>query len=397
MSKPQLRFNYNDEWDIYPLSKVVNNISTGKLDANAAKKNGKYRFFTCSKEDFLTNTYSFDGDAVIINGNGELGITKVYSGKFDAYQRTYVLMDFNQDFEYVGKAIPNYLPERLRTEAIGGAMPYIKIDTLEGLNIGIPSIDEQKDIASFLSNIDSLIEEKKNELEKTKQYKEAMLYKMFPKEGFKVPEIRFKGFEGEWETKVFEKVFDKLSNNSIKRDLLNYKKGNVKNIHYGDVLIKFGFTVDPSDMEVPYINEGEKVSKNAEDYLITGDVVFADTAEDTTAGKVTEIINPNGVKTLAGLHTYPCRPLDKYVPGFLGIMLNTSLFHNQLIPYMQGTKVTGFNYGQLCKTVIYYPGNEEQKKIVEFFDNLDSKIKNQEKEITILENYKATLLERMFA
>ena len=279
----------------------------------------------------------------------------------------------------------------------GGTYPTVKDATILNHFIKIPSDEKMKFTGLILNSIDISIIEKNKMSRKTKQYKEAMLYKMFPKKGSKVPEIRFKGFEGEWETKVFEKAFDRLSNNSIKRDLLNYKKGNVKNIHYGDVLIKFDFTVDPSDMKVPYINEGEKVSKNADDYLITGDVVFADTAEDTTAGKVTEIINTNGVKTLAGLHTYPCRPLDKYVPGFLGIMLNTSLFHNQLIPYMQGTKVTGFNYGQLCKTVIYYPGNDEQKKIVEFFDNLDSKIKNQEKEITILENYKATLLEKMFA
>lgn len=396
-NKPAIRFNYNDEWSYKPLKKCINSITTGKLDANAAVRNGKYKFFTCSRDDYLTNTYTFDGDAVIINGNGDLGITKTYSGKFDAYQRTYVLMDFIDDFEYIGKAIPKYLPDRIKKEAIGGAMPYIKLDTLTNLLLSFPSKPEQKNIAKFLSNLDKIIDNKKQQLEKTKLYKSSMLSKMFPKEGSLVPEIRFKEFVDEWNAALFGENFEKLSNNSFSRDLLNYKNGDFKNIHYGDILIKYGFSISVNDNVVPFINNEVEINQKLNDYLKTGDVVFADTAEDTTAGKMVEIFNDNNIKVISGLHTYPCRPLIKFYKGFLGIMLNTPYFHNQLVPYMQGTKVTGFNYNYLCKINIVYPTIDEQEKIVSFFTTLDEMISNQEKEIETLEHLKKTLLNKMFA
>ena len=395
---PSIRFNlFTDEWKIKLLKQVVNSITTGKLDANASKIHGKYKFFTCAKEDFLTDTYSFEGDAVIINGNGELGITKSYSGKFDAYQRTYVLMDFNEDYKYLSYAIPVYLPERIRTEAIGGAMPYIKIDTLNDLKIMIPSIDEQNQIANFMLNLNMLLNNSKDELLKYMKIKETMLAKMFPKIQSNVPEIRFNNFNEHWNSAVFGDIFDKLSNNSFSRDLLNYKKGTFKNIHYGDILTKFGFTINSSSKIVPYVNDNVTTTQKKNDYLKTGDCIFADTAEDTTAGKMVEIINDDGVRLLSGLHTFACRPKIEFEIGYLGIYLNSDNFHDQLIPYMQGTKVTGFNYDFLSRTIVKFPSIEEQKKIVSFFENLQEIIDNLDKEIQIISNLINSLSDKMFA
>jgi type I restriction enzyme S subunit len=73
----------------------IASISTGKVDANHACKQGKYLFFTCAIEPLQSRTYSFDGDAIILPGNGaNVGHVSFYSGKFEAYQRTYVLYDF---------------------------------------------------------------------------------------------------------------------------------------------------------------------------------------------------------------------------------------------------------------------------------------------------------------
>lgn len=396
--KPSIRFKeYSDNWNYRPLNKIVNCITTGKLDANAAVKHGKYKFFTCSKEDFFTDTYAFDGDAVIINGNGDLGITKTYSGKFDAYQRTYVLMNFNDNFKYIGKAIPKYLPERIRTEAIGGAMPYIKLDTLSELLIGEPTIIEQKDIAELLENVEKLLEDNKKELSKIMQYKESLLGKMFPNVVETVPSIRFKNYTSLWKKDCFGNLFDKLLNNSFSRDMLNYSSGYVKNIHYGDVLIKFNSIVDVNSKIVPYINKDVKIANiKSKDYLISGDVVFSDTAEDTTAGKMVEIYNANNKRVVSGLHTFACRPKIKFAEGFLGIYLNTNQFHGQLIKYMQGSKVTGYNYDFLCKIEVSYPSIDEQKDIVEMFTQLDQLIDDINTEIKKTENVKSILMDKMF-
>lgn len=83
-----------DGWEVKCLLEY-SDVVTGKLNANAATKDGKYKFFTCSQKDFSIDTYNFDGDAIIIAGNGDFSV-KYYSGKFDAYQRTYVLIPKNR-------------------------------------------------------------------------------------------------------------------------------------------------------------------------------------------------------------------------------------------------------------------------------------------------------------
>ncbi len=280
----------------------------------------------------------------------------------------------------------------------GGAQAGLNKESCENLTFLFHEETEQKQIAEFLSNVDSLLEEKKKELEKTKQFKQTMLSKMFPLGNSKVPEIRFNGFNDNWNEEIYGNIFEKINNNSYSRDLLNYKSGTSKSIHYGDILIKFGFTVDVNHKQVPFINQEVKISTSDKvNILKSGDVVFADTAEDTTAGKAIEIINNNNTPTFAGLHTFASRPLKYFEIGFLGICFNTSQFHDQLIPFMQGTKVTGFNYDSLCKTLVRYPNNKEQKKIVEFFETLNKNINNLENEIVNLEHLKSTLLNKMFA
>lgn len=397
-NKPKIRFkSFSNNWDMKPLSLTVNSISTGKIDANAANPYGKYKFFTCSREDYLTDIYAFDGDAIIINGNGDLGITKTYSGKFNAYQRTYVLMNFNESFKFIGKAIPVYLPEKIRKEAIGGAMPYIKIETIANLLIGVPDKKEQDKISNLLEYLDQIIIIKKEELVKMRVYKKSLLLNIFPKENQDDPKVRFLGCSGKWNEDKFGNLFVKLNNNSFSRDMLNYVNGDIKNIHYGDILIKYDDSIDVENESVPYINAENNVSNfKTKDYLKSGDIVFADTAEDETAGKMVEIINNHKTKVLSGLHTFACRPKIDFAPGYLGIYMNTSHFHNQLIPYMQGTKVTCFNYEYLSKVKVKYPDKREQERIVELFNNLNVLISNKEKELFIIEKLQNTFETKMF-
>ena len=154
-------------------------ITTGKLDANAAKKDGEYNFFTCGKEILKTNSYAFDGEAILINGNGDLGYTRKYVGKFNAYQRTYVLQGFVMDYEYIEHAIHKFLPDKIKNESIGGAMPYIKIDSLMNLELPIPVVQEAVAVTRFLNELDSLLSLHQRKLEKLRQIKKSMLERMF--------------------------------------------------------------------------------------------------------------------------------------------------------------------------------------------------------------------------
>lgn len=150
-----------------------------------------------------------------------------------------------------------------------------------------------------------------------------------------------------------------------------YGSGAVKNIHYGDVLIKFGDFIDVSKDELPFITDESQTTKYNSSFLQDGDIIIADTAEDSTVGKCSEIVGSQGVKLLSGLHTIPCRLKEKYAPKFMGYYINSDAYHKQLIPLMQGIKVTSISKSALQETDMILPKSfEEQAQIGEYFPTL---------------------------
>lgn len=133
-------------------------IRTGKLDANAADQNGKYPFFTCSIVPLCINTYSYDCECVLVAGNGDLNV-KYYNGKFDAYQRTYIVESLDNKLlsvPYLYRFMDKYI-ETLRNISIGGVIKYIKLGNLTEASINLPTISKQNEIVDVLSVVDNLI------------------------------------------------------------------------------------------------------------------------------------------------------------------------------------------------------------------------------------------------
>lgn len=213
------------------------------------------------------------------------------------------------------------------------------------------------------------------------------------------PKLRFKEFEkaDPWEQRKFVSVFDGLQNNTLSRAELNYESGTIKNVHYGDVLIKFGDYIDASQTELPYISDDAKADKFKNSFLQDGDIIIADTAEDDTVGKCTEIRGSEGMKLLSGLHTIACRPKEKYGPMFLGYYINSPAYHNQLKPLMQGIKVTSISKSALQDTDMIIPKSiDEQIKIGEYFSNLDNLITLHQRKYEKLKKVKNAYLDEMF-
>lgn len=134
-------------------------IRTGKLDANASSEDGKYPFFTCSKEPLRISTYTYDCECVLVAGNGDLNV-KYYNGKFDAYQRTYIIEDNSNGklyIPYLYYFMEDYVKE-LRKQAIGGVIKYIKLGNLTKAVITVPSIDRQKEIVEVLKKVGNILE-----------------------------------------------------------------------------------------------------------------------------------------------------------------------------------------------------------------------------------------------
>lgn len=184
----------------------------------------------------------------------------------------------------------------------------------------------------------------------------------------------------DWDLILFEDCFSVLSNNTLSRAELNYNGGELQNIHYGDILVKFSAVTDCGAERLPYVN-AELVKKVSKGFLRDGDIVIADTAEDNTVGKATEVVAVNGNKVVSGLHTIPCRAKDDkmFVPMWLGYFINHNTYHNQLLPYITGIKVSSISKSAIAGTMIAVPKPDEQTKIVAALSDIDALITNLEK------------------
>lgn len=188
-----------------------------------------------------------------------------------------------------------------------------------------------------------------------------------------------------WEQRKLKDVLVSLQNNTLSRADLSNEEGVAKNVHYGDVLIKFREILDVSKEKLPMISDESILSKYKASFLQNGDVIVADTAEDSTVGKCSEIAGLNDEVVLSGLHTIPYRPIEKFASGYLGYYLNSSAYHNQLIPLMQGIKVTSISKSAMQDTVIVCPKSvEEQGKIGDYLQSLDNLITLHQRKQCIL-------------
>ena len=180
----ELRFKDDDgqdfpEWEEKLLGQLCS-ITTGKLDANAMVEDGQYRFYTCAREYYQIDKYAFDTEALLISGNGaNVGYIHYYKGKFNAYQRTYVLDNFEQNIIFVKYFLDEFLHVRIFKEAKEGNTPYIVMGTLTDMEIKIPPLPEQTKIANFLTAVDEKITATQNQLQAVKQYKQGLLQQMF--------------------------------------------------------------------------------------------------------------------------------------------------------------------------------------------------------------------------
>ena len=248
--------------------------------------------------------------------------------------------------------------------------------------VSLPSLDEQKLIGQYFRQLDNLItlhQCKCDYLIRLKRWDFSSLNKTA------------------WEQRKFGEVFMSLQNNTLSRAALNDEFGAAQNIHYGDVLIKYDEILDVSKEPLSYIEKQSIADKFKTSYLQNGDVIIADTAEDETVGKCTEIKGLTDQKVISGLHTMPVRPNRKFASGFLGFYLNSAAYHDQLKPLMQGIKVTSISKGAMQDTVVKFPLDlKEQEQIGIYFSGLDNLITLHQRELEKLQNIKKSMLEKMF-
>lgn len=191
----------------------LTNIKTGRLDVNAENPNGKYPFFTCSKNHTYIDEYAFDGESVLVAGNGDLNV-KYYNGKFNAYQRTYVIQaNENLNGKFLYYFLDSYV-EKLREQSIGGVIKYIKLGNLTDAEIPLPNLATQQRIAAILDQAVAIIQNTRAIVQKYDALTQSLFLDMFGD-----PVKNEKGWEKE-ELKNFGKI--STGNTPSRADLKNY-------------------------------------------------------------------------------------------------------------------------------------------------------------------------------
>ena len=380
--RPKLRFpGFDEPWKETALSSVLTERN------EYAEKDGTYEHATLSKEGIYGKTARYDRDFLVSTENKKYKVTHLGDLCYNPANLKFGVICLNTygdaifspiyvTFEIDASSDPDFIGAYLtRWDFINRALKYQQGTVYERMAVSpedfvsikccFPQKAEQTRLAEFITLLDNRIAAQGKYVESLKKYKRGLSNSLFDR----------LSAGSESRLCIFGDMMTILQNNTFSRDNLSVGGNGVRNIHYGDVLIKYGAVLDLHSENVPVINAEQDISKfSALSYLRNGDVVFADTAEDYTVGKSTEIIGAENIAALSGLHTIPCRPQDSFAPMYLGYYFNSDYFKNQLYPMIQGTKVSSISKSEIIKTKIIVPCLQEQARIASIMSALDDRI-----------------------
>jgi len=379
-----------EEWDITD-AKYLMKIETGSRNTEHKVDSGQYPFFVRSQQIEHIDSYHYDCEAVLTAGDG-VGTGKVfhyYNGKFDAHQRVYVMSQFKGiDAKYFYYYFADNFGAEVSKYTAKSSVDSVRHDMIAEMLLPIPEIEEQKKIAEVISDADCLLNALEKLIAKKKAIKQRAMQLLLS--GKK----RLPGFSGEWKPFLLGDMFDFIPNNAFTRAQLA-DSGKVKNIHYGDILTKYGAYINADSKDIPYIAKEIDLSRFTEKcYLQSGDVIIADTAEDETVGKALEVINV-GRPILAGQHTLLCRPRIQFAEKFMGYYLNADWYHNQLLPYVVGTKVSSVSKTSVARTKLLVPEYKEQRAIASVLSDMDDEIIELEQKIAKTRQVKQGMMQQL--
>lgn len=361
-------------------------LNKGKLDFSDAKQISKEEFSIISnaskpqKGDIVFGRVGTLGNPCIVEKQTDfaifvsLGYMRPKPGVMGAYLCQWMRSDF--------------FMKQVEEKIAGSSQKNLNTGWLREFSLLLPSVKEQQQIVGILSDIDDTISLYESLLSKKRLVKQGAMQELL------TGKKRLSGFSGEWQTFIFGELFDFIPNNAFTRAQMS-ESGKVKNIHYGDILTKYGAYVDGNSNAIPYISREVDLSRFADRcYLQSGDIIIADTAEDEAVGKALEVVNVN-CPILAGQHTLMCRPKIKFADKFLGYYLNAACYHDQLLPYIVGTKVSSVSKASVAQTKLVVPEYKEQQAIAEILSNMDSEIEALEKELAKYRQVKQGMMQQL--
>ena len=331
-------------------------IRTGKLDANASSTDGKYPFFTCSKEPLRIDSYSYDCECVLVAGNGDLNV-KYYNGKFDAYQRTYIIEENGEGklfMPYLYYFLEGYVDE-LRKLSIGGVIKYIKLGNLTDALIELPDIQKQKAIVDILAKAKGIINIRKQEIQSLDDLIKARFVEMFNTTGM-------------WQERPLSVVCKQVKRYPTFCNM-EYIEDGVRVIRIGNIL-EDGHMDEINDN---YVFVYADANKDYPDTVIEkNDIVMAVRGDGSTAkriGIITEDIliganiSPNLIRIQANE--------EMVLPRFLFCFLTSEIGQQRLEKYVNKTAKKNIAAKDIVKVMLPVPPLDVQEQFSNFIAQVD--------------------------
>ena len=349
-----------EEWVVAELGTTCTQVTTGKLDVNAMTPNGQYNFYTCARDYYQIDTYAFDTEALLVSGNGaNVGYIHYYKGKFNAYQRTYVLSGFVDSIKYVQHYMGRNLSERIRVEVNAGNTPYITRGTLTEMKIALPPTKaEQEAIAEALSDVDALIASLDKLIAKKRDLKQAAMQELL------TGKKRLPGFSGEWEVKRLGDCLISRPDYGINAPAVPFSDRLPAYIRITDISEDSRFSPEKL-VSVRAANAGNY-------YLSDGDLVFARTG--ASVGK-SYLYNPlDGRLVFAGFLIRVRPDPAILIPAFLAAYATTDAYWNWVRLMSMRSGQPGINGNEYAQLPISLPSIPEQTAIAAVLSDMDAGI-----------------------
>ncbi|WP_459540660.1 restriction endonuclease subunit S [Negativicoccus succinicivorans] len=270
--------------------------------------------------------------------------------------------------------------------AEGATIAHLRNNNLKKVTVVAPHLEEQTQIGNFFKNLDEKLELEKEKHEKLKIFKKAMLEDMFPKEGERVPKVRFKGFDDEWNVLQLKDLGQKYTSLTGKTKS-DFGHGSGRYVTFSNVLANPVSTIDGVDkIEIDS-------SQNAVKF---GDLFFNISSETYDEVGMSSVWTHSVEDYYLNSFCMGFRPSVKVNNYFITYLLRSRDVREQIMKLAQGISRINISQTKMIEIFLYIPSQEEQFQIGNFFKNLDEKITLSEKKIAKIENFKKAMLEKMF-
>jgi len=357
----------NAVWPMVNLGSLCK-IETGKRDANHGNPDGQYHFFTCARDHSYIDSFAFDMEALLIAGNGDVGAIKYFKGKFDAYQRTYVLSNFKDvSAKYLYHVLSTNLKNDLDLLKQGNTMPYIKMGMLSDYLLPLPPVEVQEEIVTELDGFDAIISGAKQIIENWK------------------PNIEV---DPEWDIcdlgEICEFINGDRSDNyptNRTQDSSGFPFINAGNLNEGKI----------SMVGADFITE-DQFKKIGGGKIQVGDVLFCLRG---SLGKMALNIDISKGAIASSLIILRAK-LEKVEPLYLYTVLASSIGQNQIAGQRTGAAQPNLAAGNLKKFRIPLPAKENQKEIVDAIRAEEFLIQSAKQIVDMYEARKQVLISKLW-